>query len=221
MPMCQTTQWRRAWRHTRDDVTSRVTSSVHLFDVISASVWPGFQEKCQLLATRPMAGHEFQYKLCKDQQISPFKLRGRFCSFSAGGFIWDSWVHMLNFITLRPRCEAWERFPIYARQTWLPWKPIGPLTLCTCPPPSLQVWCPSACKHQRSRLTKFNYDFLVKCGLKACFSCFHDNRVGISWRQYFSCHPRPKTHPLAKTQSKSDWNWRKIKDSDIRVLYKR
>ncbi len=175
-----------------------------------------------LLATRQMVGHESQYKLCKGQQISPFKPHGRFCSFLAGWLIWDSWLHILNLSTLRPfRCETWERFPIYARQTWLPWKPIGPLTLCTCPPPSLQVWCPSACKHQRSRLTKFNYDFLVKCGLKACFSCFHDNRVGISWRQYFSCHPRPKTHPLAKTQSKSDWNWRKIKDSDIRVLYKR
>ena len=180
--------------------------------------WPGFYEKCQLLETSPMVAYEFQSKLCKDQQISPFKPRGRLCLFSARWLIWDSWLHMLNFSTLRPRCEAWERFQIYARPTWLPWKPMGPLTLCTCPPPSLQVWCLSARKHQRSRPTKFKYDFLVKYGLKACFPRFHDNPLGISWRQYFSCHPRPKTNPFAKTPSKSDQNWRKIKDSDIRVL---
>ncbi len=40
-------------------------------------------------------------------------------------------------------------------------------------------------------------------------------------RQYFSCHPWPKTYSLAKTPSESDQNWRKIKDSDIPVLYKR
>ncbi len=107
----------------------------------------------------------------------------------------------------------------YHGNRWL--HEMGPLTLCTCPTPSHQVWSPSVHKHQRRRLPKLSCIFLVKCGLKACFSGFRGNPLDVSWREYFSCHPWPMTYPVAKTPSKSDRNWRKIKDSDIRVLLKR
>ncbi len=107
----------------------------------------------------------------------------------------------------------------YHGNRWL--QPMAPLTLCTCPPPSHQIWSPSVHKHQRSRLPKLSCFFLVKCGPKACFSHFHGNPLGVSRCDYFSCHPWPITYPLTKTSSKSDQNWRKIKDSDIRVLLKR
>ncbi len=150
------TSWPSLWRHKTPETDSDVMTQ---FCSLGWRLWCNQAVLC-CLATKPMVEHEFQYKLCKGQQISPFKPCGRFCSFSAGWLIWDSWLYILNFSTLRPRCEAWECFPIHARPTWLPWKPMGPLTLRIGPPPTLQVWCPSAHKHQRSRPTKFNYDFL-------------------------------------------------------------
>ena len=208
---------RRARRFAHDDITHDNDVMTHLIQLNCIIKHPPWRHDLVCDVIKLLSGDQgngaawiFNLSCAKTNKVVLLKRVADFAHFRQG-----DWLHMLNFSTLKPSCEAWEHFPIYARPTWLPWKPMGPLTLCTCPPPSLQVWCSPACKHQRSRPTKFSYDFLGKCGLKACYSRFHDNALGTSWRQYFFYHPRPKTHPLEKTPSKSDQN------SDIRVLYKR
>ncbi len=91
---------------------------------------------------------------CQGLALKPW---GRFRSFLASWLIWLTWAHMRDFNNLDPISCSWQRFLIYTKTAWLPWKPMPYLCFCTAPPSSYQVRCPLVQEQPRRRLLKLNY----------------------------------------------------------------